>query len=122
MKKIFNYFLLIIVLFSLTGCLKRDSMENISIYTTNYPTYYIVDRLYGDFSDVKSIFPNGSNINDYNLTTKQIKDYSKANLFVFNGLSNEKKYVSKMRKNNKNLKIIDTTLYMEYSYDWLVVW
>ena len=122
MKKIISCFLLLVLVLNLAGCLKRDSMENITIYTTNYPSYYIVKRLYGDFSEVNSIFPNGSNISDYNLTSKQIKDYSKSDLFVFNGLSKEKKYVSKMRKNNRDLKIIDTTLYMEYSYDMNELW
>lgn len=122
MKKIFKFAFLFIIVFCLSGCLKRDNMEDISIYTTNYPTYYIVNRLYGKFSSVKSIYPNGSNINDYSLTSKQIKDYSKADLFVFNGLSKEKKYVTKMRNVNKNLKIIDTTLYMEYSHDMSELW
>lgn len=122
MKKIFNFIFIFFIMFSLTGCLKRDNMEDITIYTTNYPTYYIVNRLYGKYSDVKSIYPNGSNINDYSLTSKQIKDYSKSDLFVFNGLSKEKKYVTKMRKENKNLKIIDTTLYMEYSHDMSELW
>lgn len=122
MKKIFKFTFLLFLLISLTGCIKRDNMEDISIYTTNYPTYYIVNRLYGKFSDVKSIYPNGSNINDYTLTSKQIKDYSKSDLFVFNGLSKEKKYVTKMRHENKNLKIIDTTLYMEYSHDMSELW
>lgn len=122
MKKIFKFAFLFMIVFCLSGCLKRDNMEDISIYTTNYPTYYIVNRLYGKFSSVKSIYPNGSNINDYSLTSKQIKDYSKADLFVFNGLSKEKKYVTKMRNVNKNLKIIDTTLYMEYSHDMSELW
>ena len=90
-------------------------MEDITIYTTNYPTEYITKRLYGQYSSVKSIYPDGININNYKLTNKQIEDYSKADLFIFNGLSNEKNYVEPMRKNNKNLKIIDTTLSMEYN-------
>lgn len=122
MKKNFKFILLLFITLTLTGCLKRDSMEDITIYTTNYPSYYIVNRLYGKFSEVKSIYPNGSNINDYTLTSKQIKDYSKADLFVFNGLSKEKKYVTKMRKENQNLKIIDTTLYMEYTKDMSELW
>ena len=122
MKRLFKFLFIFLFMFSLTGCLKRDTMEDISIYTTNYPTYYIVNRLYGKFSDVKSIYPNGSNINDYSLTSKQINDYSKADLFVFNGLSNEKKYVTRMRKENKNLKIIDTTLYMEFTHDMSELW
>lgn len=115
MKKICSILTLFILVFSLTGCLKHDNMEDITIYTTNYPTEYITKRLYGDFSTVKSIYPDGINIKDYKLTDKQIEDYSNSDLFIFNGLSNEKDYVESMRKKNKNLKIIDTTLSMEYN-------
>ena len=115
MKRIVNIFILTILVFSLTGCLKRDTMEDITIYTTNYPTEYITRRLYGEYSDIESIYPDGVNINNYKLTNKQIEDYSKADLFIFNGLSNEKNYVESMRENNKDLKIIDTTLSMEYN-------
>ena len=115
MKRIVNIFILTILVFSLTGCLKRDTMEDITIYTTNYPTEYITNRLYGEYSTINSIYPDGVNINNYKLTEKQTQDYSSADLFVFNGLSNEKYYVEPMRKINKDLKIIDTTLYMEYN-------
>ncbi len=115
MKKIINILVLTILVFSLTGCLKRDNMEDITIYTTNYPTEYITQRLYGDYSSVKSIYPDGVNINNYKLTDKQLEDYSNSDLFIFNGLSNEKDYVEPMRENNRDLKIIDTTLSMEYT-------
>ena len=114
MKKLFSIFIVLTLAFMSTGCIKRDNMEDITIYTTNYPTEYITKRLYGDYSKVKSIYPDGVNINDYELTNKQIEDYSSADLFIFNGLSNEKDYVTRMREDNKNLKIIDTTLSMEY--------
>lgn len=115
MKKIVNMLVLLCLVISLSGCIKRDSMEDITIYTTNYPTEYITRRLYGEYSDIESIYPDGVNINNYKLTNKQIEDYSKADLFIFNGLSNEKNYVESMRENNKDLKIIDTTLSMEYN-------
>lgn len=114
MKKLFGILLVLTLVFMSTGCIKRDSMEDITIYTTNYATEYITKRLYGDYSKVKSIYPDGVNINDYKLTDKQIEDYSNADLFIFNGLSNEKDYVTRMRKDNEDLKIIDTTLSMEY--------
>ena len=98
MRKICSIFILFVLVFSLTGCLKRDNMEDITIYTTNYPTEYITKRLYGEFSDVKSIYPDGVNINTYKLTDKQLEDYSNSDLFIFNGLSNEKDYVESMRK------------------------
>ena len=115
MKKISSILILLCLVMSLAGCIKRDSMEDITIYTTNYPTEYITKRLYGEYSTIKSIYPDGININNYKLTDKQIQDYSNSDLFIFNGLSNEKNYVDKMRKDNKDLKIIDTTLSMEYT-------
>ena len=122
MKKILNLSIILILTFMITGCLKRDNMEDIKINTTSYPITYITKRLYGKFSNIESIYPVGSNIDEYNLTDKQINDYSNADLFIFNGLGKEKNYVSKMRKNNKELKIIDSTLYMEYTEDINELW
>ncbi len=113
MKKIF-VLLSIIVCFFLTGCIKRDSMEDISIYTSVYPIEYFTNRLYGEHSKIASIYPDGVITSLYTLNDKQIKDYSKSELFIFNGLSDEKNYLPSMLKSNKNLKIIDATLSMEY--------
>jgi len=114
-KKIIGILGAITILFAVSGCdIRQDTMDDIEIYTTNYPIEFITKRLYGDHSTIYSIYPDGIDISDYKLTTKQIKDYSDSDLYIFNGLSNEKEYVTKMRENNKNLKILDTTLSMEY--------
>ena len=114
MKKIFS-FLCLVSCFLLTGCIKRDSMEDITIYTSVYPIEYITNRLYGENSTIGSIYPDGIVYSLYTLNDKQIKDFSDADLFVFNGLSNEKDYLKPMLKDNSDLKIIDATLSMEYS-------
>ena len=120
MKKFLAILLLAI---SLTGCsIKRDNLEDINIYTTVYPTEYITERLYGNHSTIYSIYPDGVNTKDYTLTNKQIKDYSKSSIFVFNGLSKEKDYVIPFFKNNKNIKIIDSTLSMEYENEIEELW
>ena len=113
MKK-FLTILLIIITCSTSGCLKRDNLEDITIYTTSYPIEYITNRLYGEHSTVKSIYPDGIIIDQYQLTDKQIKDYSNASLFIFNGLDKEKDYVAPIFEHNKKIKIIDTTLSMDY--------
>ena len=97
-----------------TGCFKRDSMEDITIYTSVYPIEYITTRLYGDNAEISSIYPNGIIVDKYTLTEKQLDDYSKADLFIFNGLSSEKDYIKPMFSKNKNLKIIDATSSIEY--------
>ncbi len=112
MKKI--KILLCLSLLLMTGCIKRDNLENITIYTTAYPIQYIVENLYGTHSTVKSIYPNGVDIESYKLNEKQIKDYSNGNMYIFNGLTNENDYVIDMVKNNRNLMIIDASSTIEY--------
>lgn len=106
--------LICISLLLLTGCIKRDNLENITIYTTSYPIEYIVENLYGTHSTVKSIYPNGVDINTYTLNEKQIKDYSNGNMYIFSGLTNENNYIVDMVKNNRNLMIIDASSTIEY--------
>ena len=110
MKRIFKGLLLMIVTFSLTtACFKRDDFENISIYTTVYPINYIIENLYKDYSTINSIYPNGVDINNYEFTDKQISDFSTSQLFIYNGLSNEKEIARKLINKNKELKIIDVS-------------
>lgn len=121
MKKI-KILLMIFVLFSLTGCLKNDSMEDISISTSVYPIEYVVNTLYGEHSTITSIYPNDSEIIDFEVTDVLLEQYSDNELFIFNGLSNEKNYVKSMLKNNKDLKIIDITSNMQFDYSIEELW
>jgi len=100
--------------FVITGCMANDSMDNISIHTTAYPIEYVTERLYGNHSKIKSIYPNGS-VQGEIVSDKLLRDYSKTNLFIFNGLDpNEKDYVYKMLGYNKKLKIIDVSTSVVY--------
>lgn len=121
MKKILIVLTMLTTLIS-TGCFKRDDLEDITIYTTVYPAFYITERLYGEHSTIYSIYPTGVDPMEYKLTDKQIKDYSKGKLFIFNGLSKEKDYVEKLFKHNRKLKIIDTTSSMEKNYEEEELW
>lgn len=108
MKKIF--FLILIVCMTLTtGCIKRDAMEGINIITTIYPIEYVAKRLYGENSNISSIYPRNTNINKYEITKKQIKDFSDYDLFIYNGESAERSYATEMLNINKSLKIIDAS-------------
>lgn len=115
MKKLLTLTLITILLVPLSGCLKRDTLEDIDIYTSIYPTEYITNRLYGDHSTVYNIYPDGVNVDTYELTEKQIEDYSKASLYIFNGLGKDKDYVKPMFSYNKKIKIIDASMTMEYT-------
>jgi len=105
-----------------TGCFKRDTMEDITIYTSVYPIEYIANRLYGEHSTINSIYPDGIIIDKYTLTEKQLEDYGKSDLFIFNGLSIEKDYIKPMFEANKNLKIIDSSASIEYTNRMEEIW
>lgn len=113
---------MLFIMFLMTGCFKQDNLDGIDIYTTAYPIEYIATKLYGEHSNIYSIYPDEIDINTYELTKKQIKDYSNSDMYIFNGLSNEKDYVSEMFKYNKNLMIIDASSTMEYNYSNNELW
>ena len=122
MKKL-KLLLLVGLTFMMTGCFKQDDFEDITIYTTIYPIEYITNYLYGEYSTINSIYPDGVNTSTYELTNKQIKDYSTMNLYIFNGNDDkEANYVTSIFKYNKNLKIIDATNTMEYNYSDKELW
>ena len=119
MKK---YLIVLLLILGLTGCFKRDDLENVTIYTTNYPIEYITERLYGENSDILSIYPNNIIIKDYKLTDKQLSDYSKGKIFIYNGLSKEKDYAIDMLNKNRNLLIVDGSMNMEYTHEQEELW
>lgn len=107
---------LLLLIIMVTGCFKRDSLEDIEIVTTAYPYEYITNVLYGEHSLVTSIYPDGTDIDTYKLSNKIIKDYSKKELFIYNGLNNDKDLARKLLDYNKNMLIIDATSGMEITY------
>jgi zinc transport system substrate-binding protein len=121
--KYFKKLLVIIIgLFIITGCFKKDTMEDITIYTTIYPIEFITYTLYGEHATIKSIYPSEVDVINYLLTDKQLTDYSKSGLYIYNGLSKEKDYAITMLNKNRNLKIIDGAMNMEYMYGVEELW
>ena len=116
MKRISKLLCLVISLLMLSGCFKRDNMEGINIITSVYPIKYIVDTLYGNYANISSIYPSGVDVYTYELTEKQIDDYSKADLFVYNGLSDEKQVARNFINKNRDMKIIDVSYGLNIEY------
>ena len=47
MKKIKILTIALLSVFLLTGCFKRDNLDDITIYTTTYPIEYLTKYIYG---------------------------------------------------------------------------
>ncbi len=121
--KLKKIILMLIPLMFLTGCnLKKDNLESATIYTTIYPIKYLTEFLYKDYATIESIYPSGADVVSYELTSKQLKKYAKADLFIYNGLSNEKTITKNLINKNKNLLIIDVSNGLSYTYGVKELW
>lgn len=115
--------IIILIMLVLSGCNKNEDASALTVYTSVYPTEYILDYLYGDNLAITSIYPDGSNFEKYELTKTQIDEYSTNDLFVYNStIDKEKNYAVELLNKNKNLKIIDASLGMSYVNDVPETW
>ena len=111
-----------VILFTTTGC-KQDEMDDIRIAVTNYPNEYITEKLYGDHATVTAIYPDSVNPSEYTVSKKQKQDFSKYDLFIYNGLiERESNLAFDLLDLNPNLKIIDTAYVLETDYSPEELW
>ena len=121
-KMIFITIFFIGLTFICTGC-TNDDMQNINIIVTNYPNEYIVSKLYGDYSTIKSVYPDGVKTDEYKISNKSKKEYATTGLFVYNGLiEKERSLAVDLLDLNSNLKIIDTAYVLETDYSTEELW
>ena len=120
--KNFKKLILIACVFLLTGCFKSEELDQATIRTTIYPIEYVANYLYGYNSEVKSIYPDGIDVNEYTLSNKKIKKYSKEDLFIYNGLTDEKKIAASFVNKNSRLKIIDVSKGLAFKYGEEELW
>ena len=118
----FLLLLILIIPFFLTGC-TNDTMDNIEIIVTNYPNEYVVKNLYGNHATIKSIYPDGVDTNTYEISKKEKNEYSRTDLFVYNGLlEKERNLAVDLLAINPDLKIIDTAYVLETDYSPEELW
>ncbi len=108
MKKVFALFLSLSLL--LTGCStgtesseKKDEsdQDKLSIYTTVYPLQYFTERIGGNFVQVNTIYPPGSDEHSFEPTQKDMMNLADADIFVYIGLGLEG-FVEKAKNALKN--------------------
>lgn len=114
-RRLLVLFMSVGILSCFTGCTK-DNMEDIVIITTSYPIEYITEKLYGNHALIHSVYPDGTDIRTHEVTEKQLDDYSKKELFIYNGLGSDRDIATSLLERNKDLKIIDSSFGMELTY------
>lgn len=120
-KKLFSLIIMGIMVLT-TGCFKQKNMEEISINTTVYPITFIANTLYNENASISSVYPNGVDLNKFKLTPKQNKEYAKADIFIYNGLTKEKDIAKSFINENKRISIIDISYGLKYTYSIEELW
>lgn len=109
MKKII--YLVIAVMFTNACALNADPYDGAQVYSTVYPITYLIDKMYGEYSTINSIYPVDSDISDYTLTEKQILNYADSgDMFVYLGLTGERNIALNFVNENKKILLVDATI------------
>ena len=122
MKNILKIIMVFIIIISITGCIKKDNFEDINIYTTVHTIEYITSVLYGEYSTINSIYPDGKDISEYTITNKKREEFSNSELFIYNGLSTEKQIAASLINKNKKINIIDVSQGLEIKDEETELW
>lgn len=105
-----------------SGCFEKNNLDHAKIYTTVYPISYFTETLYGSHSTISSIYPDGADVVNYTLTDKQKSEYSKGDLFIYNGQTEEKQIAKDFSNANRRLQIIDVTYGLKYKHGVEELW
>jgi len=116
MKKIYIgiFLLVLIILIVLAGFTRKVNLtddDKYKIITSFYPMYVIALNITDGIDEVLLTNMTDNNagcLHNYTLQTEDLKQLSKANMFIMNGLGVET-FVDKIRTEYANLEVIDTS-------------
>ncbi|ASJ20570.1 metal ABC transporter substrate-binding protein [Brachyspira hampsonii] len=110
MKKIL---IIIFILSLLAGCSNASkdnkvSSNKLKVYASIYPIYDFAKKICGDKADVYNMTSAGSEPHDFEITSKDMADLTKADLFIYNGGGMEH-WADTVKDSIKELKYIETS-------------
>ena len=96
MKKVLLFFLIAVLALFTAACGAKSSSskqseknDKLTVYTTVYPLSYFTERIGGDYVEVSSIYPPGSNEHTFEPTQKDMMKLADADVFFYIGLGLE---------------------------------
>ena len=105
-----NIFLIIFILISIFACSNNDNKNTsgkLTIYTSIYPIYDFTKKIGGEKIAVYNMTKAGAEPHDFEITSKDMANLSKADLFIYNGGGMEH-WVDSV-KNALNIKYVDSS-------------
>jgi len=113
MKKIVLILLMMLIITILPGC--NEPEEEVDIYASIYPVYYIADYIVKDKLVVKQVYPTGADVHEYDPGNgKEIVKMSKAKIMFYIGAGLEG-FISKSKPifDKHEIKLVELSSYLE---------
>ena len=113
----FKIFIPLIAL-TLAGCDVLESGDKLNVYTSFFVMEDLAKKVGGDYVNVTSIVPSGSEIHSYEPTTGDIRNLSQADLFIYNGVGLEH-FIDQLKNaiDNPNLVYVEASENIELLSD-----
>lgn len=118
MQKYLLILVVVLLIFTNVGCSKVqndkagiiDEKEEIKIYTTFYPMYFIADEIAKEKASIVQLIPSGVEPHDWEPTLKTMVELKSSDIFIYNGAGMEK-WVDKITKSlqESNVKIVEAS-------------
>ena len=106
-----NIFLIIIILLSIFACNNNDNKntsDKLQIYTSIYPIYDFTKKIGGEKITVYNMTKAGAETHDFEITSRDMANLSKADLFIYNGGGMEH-WVDSVKESLPNVKYVDSS-------------
>lgn len=106
-----NIFLIIIILLSIFACNNNDNKntsDKLQIYTSIYPVYDFTKKIGGEKITVYNMTKTGAEPHDFEITSRDMANLSKADLFIYNGGGMEH-WVDSVKESLPNVKYVDSS-------------
>ncbi len=113
MKKIIALLLIAIMMLIIPGC--DNDNEEVDIYASIYPVYFLTDYIVKDKMVVKQVYPTGADVHDYDPGNgKEILKMSKAKIMFYIGADLEG-FIEKSEAifSDKPIKLIELSNYVK---------
>lgn len=122
--------ILVLLFFALpfAGCVKKEEgkvakEEAIIVWVSILPQADLVKKIGGELVEVNVLIPKGVSPEDYELPPQKLKELSRADIYFMVGhLPLEKAWIEKIKANNRDLQVVDTSQGIEIIDDNPHIW
>lgn len=110
MEKVLTIIFVLFILISCGNSSKTDTVSSnkIQVYASIYPMYDFAKKICADKADVYNMTSVGAEPHDFEITSKDMTDLTKANLFIYNGGGMEH-WVDTVKDSIKELKYVESS-------------